>query len=245
MRLFGLLLIVFSSLSLSASPIPDFPFVTVTGESSRKVAPDMVTIQLQAMVFDKKAKNAQLKLEQTTERLVTLLTNNGIELNKISSEQVNKRTKRARQNNSYEELEILGYELSRQFKIELDNLDNFPALSNALLKQQNIVGISNQFDISDKQQIAIELIAEAGAKAKNKAVQMSAGLGVELGSVFAFNDTGSFQTFFATFGLESQIYSRNRMESLSASHNAKAKAAFIPEFIEISKRINVVYKLNN
>ena len=245
MRLFGLLLIILSAFSASASPIPDFPFVTVTGESSRKVAPNMVTIQLQALVFDKKAKTAQLKLERTTEGLINLLATNGIELNKISSEQVNKRTKRARRNNSYEELEILGYELSRQFKIELDNLKHFAAISNALLKQENIVGISNRFDVSDKQEIAIELIAEAGAKAKNKATQMATGLDVELGSVFAFNDTGSFQTFFATFGLESQVYRRDGIEAFSMPSSAKAKAAFIPEFIEISKRINVVYKLNN
>lgn len=243
MKLLGLLLILCSTFGAVASPIPDFPFVTVTGESNRKVAPNMVTIQLQALVFDKKAENAQLKLEKTTARLVKLLEVNGIDLRSISSEQINKRTKRARNNKSYEDLEILGYELTRQFKIELDDLDNFSSLSNALLKQENIVAISNQFDVSNKQDIGVELIAEAATKAKNKATQMATGLGVELGSVFAFNDTGSFQTFFATFGLASEERYNMRMADSMAFHSEKT--AFIPEFIEISKRINVIYKLNN
>lgn len=244
MRFLGLILIFCTAFSTSASPIPDFPFVTVTGESSRKVAPDTVTIQLQALVFDKKAKSAQLKLEKTTASLVRLLEKHEIDLRNISSEQINKRTKRARNNKSYEDLEILGYELTRQFKIELSNLKNFSSLSNALLKQENIVAISNQFDVSNKQDIGVELIAEAAAKAKSKATQMATGLGVELGTVFAFNDTGSFQTFFATFGLGSERqYNGMRMSADEAFHSKKA--AFIPEFIKISKRINVVYKLNN
>lgn len=243
MRLLGLILIFCCTFSVAASPIPDFPFVTVTGDSSRKVAPDMVTIELQALVFDKDAKQAQAKLEKTTVSLVTLLEENAIDLNKISSQQVNKRTKRARKNNSYDDLEILGYELTRQFKIELNDLKHFAALSNALLKMDNIVGISNKFDVSNKQEIGLELIAEAGAKAKTKANQMATGLGVELGSVFAFNDTGSFQTFFATFGLGSENhYNRRTMADMGFRSE---KAAFIPEFIEITKRVNVVYRLNN
>ena len=109
---------------------------------------------------------------------------------------------------------------------------------------ENIIGISNRFDVSNKVEIGQELIAEAAAKAKNKATQMATGLGVELGSVFAFNDTGSFQTFFATFGLQGNNagYRYDASESMAMRSE---KAAFIPEFINISKRINVVYKLNN
>ena len=244
MRLLGFLLLVCTTFGVVASPIPDFPFVTVTGESNRKVAPDMVTIELQALVFDKRAKMAQKKLEDTTANLIALLEANNIPLSKISSEQVNKRTKRARKNNSYDNLEILGYELTRQFKIELDSLERFPKIYNALLKMENIIGISNRFDVSNKVEIGQELIAEAAAKAKNKATQMATGLGVELGSVFAFNDTGSFQTFFATFGLQGNNtgYRYDASESMAMRSE---KAAFIPEFINISKRINVVYKLNN
>ena len=244
MRLLGLLLLFSIALKGHASPLPDFPFVTVTGESNRQVAPDIATIQLQVLVFNKRAKSAQMELDTTTNKLLQTLQDNEIDLNSISSEQVNKRTKRSRKNSSYEELEILGYELSRQFSIELDDLAKYPKLSTELLKMENVTGVSSRFDVSNKEDIEIELIAEAGSKAKTKAKLMASGLGVPLGQVFAINDTGSFQSFFATFGLQSEAYNYARQEKF-ASTMAAPQATFIPEFIEISKRINVVYKLAN
>lgn len=244
MRLLASLMLLCSALQLQASPLPDFPFVTVTGESSRQVAPDIATVQLQLLVFNKRAQAAQTELEATTSKLLQTLQRLDIDFKKISSEQVNKRTKRSRKNSSYEELDILGYELSQQFKIELEDLTKYPQLSTDLLKMENLVGVSTRFDLSNKEDIEIELIAEAGSKAKNKAKLMASGLGVKLGQVFAMNDTGSFQSFFATFGLGAESYGYARQEKY-ASTMAAPKAAFIPEFIDISKRINVVYKLSN
>lgn len=244
MKLLGSLLLFFTALTLQASPLPDFPFVTVTGESTKKVAPDTATIQLQVLVFEKRANTAQASLDKTTAKLLQVLQKNDIAPTSISSDEVNKRTKRSRDNRSYEELEILGYELSRQFTIELDDLKKYPHLSIDLLKLDNVVGVSSQFDVTNRQDIEVELIAEAGQKARTKAQLMASGLGVKLGPVFAMNDTGSFQSFFATFGLESQSYGYARGEKL-ASTRAGNQSSFIPEFIQISKRINVVYKLDN
>lgn len=244
MKLLGSLLLFCTALTLHASPLPDFPFVTVTGESTKKVAPDSATIQLQVLVFEKRANTAQTSLDKTTAKLLQVLQKNDIAPTSISSDEVNKRTKRSRDNRSYEELEILGYELSRHFTIELDDLKKYPTLSTDLLKLDNVVGVSSQFDVTNRQDIEVELIAEAGQKARTKAQLMASGLGVKLGSVFAMNDTGSFQSFFATFGLESQSYSYARGEKL-ASTRAGNQSSFIPEFIQISKRINVVYKLDN
>ena len=204
----------------------------------------MATIQLQILVFEKRANSAQNSLDSTTAKLLQVLQNNNIPATSISSDEVNKRTKRARDKRSYEELEILGYELSRHFTIELDDLAKYPNLSTDLMKLENVVGVSSHFDVSNRQDIEVELIADAGQKAKNKAKQMASGLGVKIGSVFAMNDTGSFQSFFATFGLESQSYGYARHEKM-ASTRAGTQASFIPEFIQISKRINVVYKLDN
>lgn len=204
----------------------------------------MATIQLQILVFEKRASSAQSSLDSTTAKLLQVLQNNNIPATSISSDEVNKRTKRARDKRSYEELEILGYELSRHFTIELDDLAKYPNLSTDLMKLENVIGVSSQFDISNRQDIEVELIADAGQKAKNKAKQMASGLGVKLGSVFAMNDSGSFQSFFATFGLESQSYGYARNEKMALTR-AGTQASFIPEFIQISKRINVVYKLDN
>lgn len=230
-------------IAVSASPLPDFPFVTVSAESSRQVPPDQATIELQILVFEKRAEQAQQALAKTKSTLLDILESNHINLNQISSNEVNKRTKRARDNKSYEELEILGYELSQRFEITLNNIDKYPNLITHMMKTDNVINISSRFDTSERDALTSELVAEAGKQAAEKAKQMAAGLGVRLGGVFAINDTGSFQRFFATFGLQSQ-------SQLFASHSearsrkSSARTSFVPEYIELTKRINVVYKLS-
>lgn len=90
--------------------------------------------------------------------------------------------------------------------------------------------------------IEVELIKEAAAKAKQKAKHMASGLGVRLGSVFAFNDSGSYASFFATFGLSTDRSGYLAKAMRSEAENSKA---FIPQYIEVSKSINVVYKIQN
>jgi uncharacterized protein YggE len=81
---------------------------------------------------------------------------------------------------------------------------------------------------------------EAAEKAKQKAEHMATGLGVKITSVFAFNDTGSFSSFFATFGLENESRALAMMRSKGNAANI-----FVPQFIEVSKSINVIYKIAN
>lgn len=54
MKYIWLLILSVFSVSTFASSIPDFPFVTVTGESVRKVEPDNAKLSFYVITFDKK-----------------------------------------------------------------------------------------------------------------------------------------------------------------------------------------------
>lgn len=239
MKVFITILLITLSLGSYGSNLPDFPFVTVTGESVRKVTPDKVILGFNVTTFDKEASNAKNALNETSNKVVAVLTNHEVPSKNITSFEVNKRAKRARDKN-YNDLAILGYELTQRFEVAIDNLEQYSEITNKLLDINYVENIESRFESTKRKQIEIELIKDAAEKAKFKAEQMSAGLGVELGSVFAFNDSGSFPSFFATFGLkdDSRAYAMMRSESLSSN-------IFIPQFIEIRKSINVIYKLKN
>ncbi|NVK25487.1 MAG: SIMPL domain-containing protein [Gammaproteobacteria bacterium] len=241
MKAFGIVLLALLSLPVFSSPIPDFPFVTVTGESTRKVTPDQAKIQLQVLVFDKQAATAHNLLNETVDKVLNVLEQHQVATHHIVSFEIDKRTKRARNSKSYEDLEILGYEFSQRFEITLNILTYYSDITAGLNRINNVVNISSQFDVSNRDDITIELIAEAGHKAKTKAKQLAAGLGVKIDSVFAINDSGSYQSFFATFGLNTQSYEFSRAEGMAF----QVQSMFIPEFIEISKSVNVVYKLED
>jgi uncharacterized protein YggE len=223
-----------------SSSIPDFPFVTVTGESTRKVVPDNAVINLEVVTFAKESLKANGDLNKTIQNIFTILKQHNISTNNITSFEIRKETKRAREKNGYNNLDILGYELSQIFEIKLDNLEHYSAITAELTKTNNIKSIASHFDATNRETIEIELITEAGEKAKLKANQMALGLGVKIDSVFAINDSGSYKMFFATFGLDS-----DRGITFNMPYASNTSSMFIPKHIEISKSINVVYKLED
>jgi uncharacterized protein YggE len=239
-RFFYALAFLFAS-QTSASTLPDFPFVTVTGESSRSVSPDEATMRFSLITFHKRAEVAKKQLDQASENTVNTLLSFDIKKEDIVSYEVNKRVKRKR-GKDYNDLDILGYEFTQSFEVTLIHLDNYSDLSHALLKAEHVQGINSQFDYSKRDNVEVELITEAARKAKQKAENMATGLGVSIGSVFAFNDSGSFNSFFASFGLS---------DNQQALANARFRSAppssqlFIPQYIEIKKSINVIYKIED
>lgn len=239
MRVFLALLLTIFSMENIASNLPDFPFVTVTGESVRKVTPDKVTLGFYVITFNKEAANAQKTLYQSSSMVVSVLKKHKVPIENITSFEVNKRAKRARDKN-YNDLDILGYEFRQRFEVIMDDISQYSEMTNELLNINNVEDIESRFDSSTREEVEIDLIKDAAQKAKHKAEQMSAGLGVELGGVFAFNDSGSFSSFFATFGLKDDSRAYAMMSGSSLATNL-----FLPQYIEIRKSINVVYKLNN
>ena len=240
MKILGYIFLLALSSNAYSSSIPDFPFVTVTGESTRKVAPDNAVINLEVITFAKESLIANNDLNKTVQDIFTILKQSNVGTNAITSYEIRKETKRAREKNGYNNLDILGYELSQIFEIKLDSLEHYSAITSELIKTNNVKSIASQFDATNRETIEIALITEAGEKAKLKASQMALGLGVKIDSVFAINDSGSFKSFFATFGLDS-----DRGLTFNMAQSSSTSSMFIPKHIEISKSINVVYKLED
>lgn len=234
----ALFLIVFSVGSY-ASTIPDFPFVTVTGQSSRQVEPDSALLTFNIVTYNEDAQKAKSLLNKTAFDIVKEIKLHGVIEKNITSFEVNKRAKRAR-GKSYNDLNILGYEFTQRFELKTDTIENYSELTNALLNMNQIENIETRFEYSKSAEVEVELIQEAAKKAKQKAEHMAAGLGVKIDSVFAFNDSGSFSSFFATFGLNT---SSGRFEAMRS--RVGNSSIFVPQFIELSKSINVVYKIQN
>lgn len=234
----ALLLLTVSSNSSQASSLPDFPFVTVEESASRNVRPDEALVSFEIVAFAQRAEPANATMVATMNAVVALTEQLGIAPEAITAYEVDKRAKRQR-DDDYNELDILGYEFSRSVSIKLSDLDRYVQLMEKLLTMDHVEGIGTEFSSAKRSEVEAELIAEAANKAREKAAIMAKGLNVELGSVFAFNDSGSFSSFFATFGLSNGYGS---MAGISVT-GSRGNSIFIPKFIEIQKTINVIYKL--
>lgn len=224
-----------------ASVLPDFPFVAVTGQSSKQVAPDSAKLSFRISTFHQSSEVANAQLTQSANKVLALLKANGIADKQITAFELDKSEKRKRDDN-YNELDILGYDLNRRFEVEITDLTKYPALMQQLYATDYVHELNTSFDTSTRDEVETALIGAAAAQAKKKAEQMAEGLGVKIHSVFAFNDSGSFTGFFATFGLETETAILRRRAPPNMS-DAQAQQVLIPQSIEISKTVNVIYKI--
>ena len=231
----------FISAASLASSLPDFPFVTVQGTASKELPPDRADLSFTIETFDEKAEAADRILADTTVAVLSVLSTLNIPDSAITAYEISKYTKRERGDN-YQDLAIQGYEMSRNFTVELDNIDNYAPLFEALMKMQNVADVDSNFSVSNADEITLSLISAAAANAKAKAQTMAAGLDVKLGKVFAFNDSGSFDNFFASFGVE-QRYRAGALEMSVSGSRQRSTTVFIPQTIELSKTVNVIYRI--
>jgi uncharacterized protein len=228
-----------SSFVSLASPLPDFPFVAVTGQSSKQVAPDSVTLTFSITTFHQTAEVANAQLSQASAKVLAVLKANGVSDEQVTAYELEKSEKRKRDDN-YNELEILGYDLNRRFEVRLSSLKQYPVLLGQLYAAEYVHNLNSVFDTSERDAVETALISAAAAQSRKKAEQMAEGLGVKIHSVFAFNDSGSFSSFFATFGVSDSTLFNAEM---SASRTGSAQQVLVPQFIEISKTVNVIYKI--
>lgn len=235
MKYLLIVIAVFSLATTQASPLPDFPFVTVSETVTKKVVPDRAVVSFSITTFAQTSEPAKATMVDTMNQVVALAKEMGIDANDITAYDIDKQTKR-KKDDDYNELEILGYEFSRFVNFELKNLDRYSELMDKLLDTDHVAGIETKFDTSKRMEIEAELIAEAAEKARSKAALMAKGLGVKLGSVYAFNEGGSFRSFFNTFGLADSY-------SVGSMVTGSRITMLIPKYIEISNDINVIYKI--
>ncbi len=226
------------SLPSFANTAPDFPFIVVNGQASVAVTPDKAKISLNILSVDRQSKQALETVALRGREMVKLALKFGIDQTKIKSFSLSKRIIRDK-TRGYQQGEISGYEVSQRFVLELSDIINYSELMDGLVAMNNVNNVQISFDVSTRAKITSNLVKQAGEDAKTKAQDLAAGLGAKLGRVFAASTDANFSSYMATFGLNEQ--SMPRMEAMS--FKAGQYNLFVPETIDISQSINVVYRL--
>ena len=231
--IFTLLLIISSPIVFSAN-LPDFPFVVSVGKAEREVKPDIATVSLGIMSFEKKSDISSEKVGAATDSVLKVLQSYGISSKAVEATDIAKSTLRKR-DSEYNNLEIIGYEVSRSLTIELKDLAKYSELISDIVAIDNVSSVRTAFDATNRKDIERELVEVASKDALNKAEQMAESLETKIHSVYAISQNSDFGSFFATFGARSAdiAYARNRARV----------AIFVPKKITISQGINVVFKI--
>lgn len=238
LRLTTSIALLFSGM-VAASPLPDFPFVNVTGQATLEVAPDKAQIRFQLRQTGTTAEQATRGVYQQGEKLLTFLKSKGITEQALDAAQINKEALFK----DYQDRTIIGYEASQPITLTLDNLEQYVTIMDYLFTQPQIFSIHSSFDHSQREQFEMTLSEKAGADAKQRATMLAAAQGAKLSTVFAITESGGFGNLAGDFGFGGGQVSFGRMEKMAAD-SAMAGALLAPKQITLQKSINVIYKLN-
>ena len=245
-RIFFVILGMLMSASSAAEKFPDFPFLMVDGVAEIKVKPDVAKISFSIFEFSKDPKEAVSIVVKRGQAIVALANKLGIENNQITSTEYNKDTKRERDDN-YNDLKIIGYEVSQNFTIEISNIALYSPLVDQLLRTQNIQRVRSEFSASNEIELGRTLVQQATAHAKSKAVDLADGMGVKLGSVYAVTQGRYFASLDAILGIYPGSVNAPREfvppPDINFIADSGSANMFVPKSIDLSTSVSVIFKI--
>ena len=165
--------------------------MTITGESSISVAPDMAIVSAQVVTAHKTASDALSENTKGIERVINDLKTAGIEEKDI---QTSGFSIYPRYSNRHTEPDrspqITGYEVSNGVTVNIRKLDNLGSVLETIVSSgvNRMNGIS--FRVSNADDVLNEARKTAVIKAKAKADLYAEAAGIELGRILNLSETG-------------------------------------------------------
>jgi hypothetical protein len=237
----SLIAMLIAATQVVASPIPDFPFTAVYGSATDEVAPDQATIKFTVLCHDPRSEVAVATVNEVLTKVVEGLVGLGIKKEDLVADDLSKEAVREK-GDDYKRLKILGYDVSRDVKVTVAEIERYTAVVRLIMATDNITRVSTEFDTSKRDEIESTLMASACANAKRKAKLLCEGVGTDLGEVFAVSDqdfTGLPGRFgFGYSGAGDALYS-----ALPPLGDEDEVPVFVPTKIDVRASVNVLYRL--
>lgn len=225
--------------SASRADWPEFPFVHVQGEAKVDVAPDKATIRVSLTTFHTESEVGLEALQVQLTTAIEVLSKAGVPEDQVTGFDLQKMVVRSR-DDDYNELEILGYQFSRDFEVELTDLEKFTPLVAELMAIDNVSAVNADFDVENRGRIESNLVRQAGEDARRRAGEMAKGMDVSIESVFAISEK-PIASVGRAFRLTSDSYTV--MGERPSKKGLFTSTIFVPEAIELRKSVNVLFKL--
>lgn len=224
--------------NVSASPLPDFPFINVTGEARLEVAPDKAKIQFVIRQTAAKADAATDAVYKQGHDLMQFLAKHGVTDTDVDAAQINKEA----MYKDYQDRTITGYEASQPISVTLNQLTHYVAIMDYLFKQPQVFSIQGSFDSSQREHVERKLSEQAGADARQRANYLAGAQGVKLSTVFAITEGTGFGQLAGDFGFGGGAVSYGMLRKSVEMADA-GPSLVLPRHITLHKTVNVIYKI--
>jgi uncharacterized protein len=242
LRSLALFCFLVTACSVRAAAIPDYPFVFVTGESEAHVAPNIVSCSITLRAFDSDPSKAQKTVDRRLQDLLAFLSERKVPSEDIEAYDIQKEII-ANDSSEPGRVTIRGYNISRAVNFKLREVTLWPEISAMLLSAENMDDLRVNFDTTDRNSIAADLIAKAATDAKSKASQLAQSFGRPLGAPVAISQD-SFGFIDYRFGFGGGGGVNAPLPSMASGAAMSKSAMLLPSTIPIYARVNALFKLD-
>jgi uncharacterized protein len=236
----AVLIVLLATGAAHASPVPDYPFVHVTGSAFQAVVPDIGSLDFEIVAQDADPAAARAVLETRVGEVRALMQQLGMDPEDAVVREV-------RQGIRKDERAPNGapsYELRCDVHINVRNLAGWAPLAGALLGKPNLDGFASAFDRSDMEKINDELVTQAIQDARRQADVMAAGFGRRVGGVMAATPDG-LKNLGAAMGLERDDFRRpHGMDKARAPDVDREQLLAVPA-LRLRQPVDVIFRLEN
>ena len=200
--------------------------IEVTGTAKEAVAPDMATFLFSVNGRGKELANLKAEIDKKTAATVAICKNLGVKTKNITSAEIS-----IRPQYNYQTKSFTGYEVSRNIKVILENLDKYSELVNGVIKS-GVTTINNiHLDTKDREVLERKALGAAIASARKKAEIIAKSSDAKIGKVIYVKEGGG------PIRLESYKFTQRGKEA------SLAQGAFEPGEISLSATVSVRYSI--
>lgn len=204
-----------------------------------QVAPDKAEIRLTIRHNAATAEQATDTIYRQGRELLAFLAEKDIGNDDIEAAQINKEATYK----DYNDRTITGYSATQPILIKLNSLQHYSAIMDYLFRQPHIFSIDGQFDSHKRVEYEQQLQLQASRDARSTAEGLAAAQGVKLSSVFAITEASGWQHLPENFGFGGGSFQYGAQNKMSAAEDSSASSLVLPKQINLSKTVNVIYKI--
>jgi uncharacterized protein len=186
MKVFLTLLLFTVASVVSASPIPDFPFLFVGGHASEQVPTARAQISFSIQNENEKSQDGETELQKASIAMKTLLKENGIPEKDIDASDVSKR--RVSKDPFDEEKKQVYFEFSQSFVVTITDLKLYPKLAEMFIGSDKVSGFNSSFYAGNLRDVRKRLRVEALKDAKENAETIAKAAGTTLGVIHSISE---------------------------------------------------------
>jgi uncharacterized protein YggE len=221
---------------VSASQLPEYPFIHVTGSAFTYAMPDNGELDFDIVATDADPAVARATVEARVAEIQALMEEQGFAADDVQVRDVRQNIRK----DGDAAAQAQRYDIKCTVHLNVRNLVKWSAVTGGLLAKPNLDNFSTNFGTSERDKIETDLANEAIANARRRAEAMAAGFGRKLGPVTAVTP-GTLKNLTGSMGLMPADFN-GRSNSSSASRVARGDIVNIVN-LKFSQTVDIIFRI--